>query len=327
MLGDRIVVVADNCNDATVTVARDTGVEVVERFNADQRGKGFALEAGVQYLEQNPPDVVIILDADCDFDHGSIASLVSTVLKTSRPCQARNLVRLPLNPGPEASVSTFAFLVKNWVRPRALHLLKLPVALNGTGMAFPWDLIREAPLGSNEIVEDLALGLHFARLGLGPVFCENAHVWSDQPNDPQVAIQQRTRWEHGYLGSILRDVPRLLANGLRTGRPALILVALDLMVPPLALLAILSAFILACLFFVALVTHHWEPFFVLLGSGLFAGLGIAVAWFFFARDLIPAHVLLSIPSYVIAKLNIYKRFVTHREKEWVRTERDGESSR
>lgn len=324
---DRIVVVADNCNDATATVARETGVEVVERFNTEKRGKGFALEAGVLYLERSPPDVVIILDADCEFDLGSVLSLVSTVQTTSRPCQARNLVRLPQNPGPEASVSTFAFLVKNWVRPRALQLLKLPIALNGTGMAFPWDLIREAPLGSNEIVEDLALGLHYSRLGLGPVFCEDAHVWSDQPNDPQAAIQQRTRWEHGYLGSILRDVPRLLVDGLRTGRPALILVALDLMVPPLALLAIVSAFALVCMFLVALLTHNWGPFLLLLGAGLFAGLGISVAWFRFARELIPPSVLFSIPGYVVGKLNIYKRFLTNRQTEWVRTQRDGESSR
>ena len=321
-LGDRIVVVADNCNDATANVAREAGVEVVERFDTELRGKGFALETGVRYLEQNPPDVVIILDADCEFDPGSVASLVSTVRSTSRPCQARNLVRLPPNPSPEASVSTFAFLVKNWVRPRALRLLKLPVPLNGTGMAIPWTLIREAPLGSNEIVEDLALGLRFAGLGYGPIFCEDAHVWSDQPNDPEVAVQQRTRWEHGYLGSILRDVPGLLVDGLRTGRPALFLVVLDLMVPPLALLAIVSVFVLASLFLIALLTQHWGPFFVLLAAGLFAGLGVAIAWYRFARDLIPGAVLFSIPGYVMGKLNIYKRFVTNRQKEWVRTKRD-----
>ena len=234
-------------------------------------------------------------------------------------------MRLPQIPGPEASVSTFAFLVKNWVRPKAMFRLKLPVLLNGTGMAFPWQIVRDAPLGSSEIVEDLALGLHFTRLGVGPIFSEEAHVWSDLPNDSKVAIQQRTRWEHGYIGSILRDVPKLLIDGLRTGRPALFLVAFDLMVPPLALLALLSATVLACMFLIAMTTQHWGPFFLLLGSGLFAGFGVFVAWFCFARDLIPARVLLSIPGYVLRKLNIYKKFVTHRQKEWVRTERDGES--
>jgi cellulose synthase/poly-beta-1,6-N-acetylglucosamine synthase-like glycosyltransferase len=321
--GDRIVVVADNCNDATATVARDAGVEVVERFNSEQRGKGFALDAGVRHLDQSPPEVVVILDADCELGPNALHYLVRACTSAQRPVQARYLMRLPQIPGPEASVSAFAFLVKNWVRPRALFGLKLPVLLTGTGMAFPWQLIRNAPLGSSEIVEDLALGLQFTRLGKGPVFCEQAHVWSDLPNDPNAAIQQRTRWEHGYLGSILRDVPRLLVDGLRTGRPALILVALDLMVPPLALLAIVSAFALVCMFLVALLTQNWGPFLSLLGAGLFAGLGIAVAWYRFARDLIPARVLFSIPGYVLGKLNIYKRFLTNRQKEWVRTKREG----
>ena len=77
-------------------------------------------------------------------------------------------------------------------------------------------------------------------------------------------------------------------------------------------------------FLVALLTQNWGPFLLLLGAGLFAGLGISVAWFRFARNLIPAGVLLSIPGYVTEKLNIYKRFVTNRQKEWVRTQRDGE---
>ena len=325
--GDRIVVVADNCNDSTATVAREAGVEVIERFNAELRGKGFALEAGVRYLEQNPPEVVVVFDADCELGPNALRTLVRECDSVQRPVQARYLMRLPQFPGPEASVSTFAFLVKNWVRPRALFGLKLPVLLTGTGMAFPWRLIRNAPLGSSEIVEDLALGLHFTRLGVGPVFSEEAHVWSKLPNDPKAAVQQRTRWEHGYLGSILRDVPRLLVDGLRTGRPALILVALDLMVPPLALLAIVSAFALVCIFLVALLTQNWGPFLLLLGAGLFAGLGISVAWFRFARELIPPSVLFSIPGYVLGKLNIYKRFLTNRQTEWVRTQRDGESSR
>ena len=187
-VNDRVVVVADNCSDSTAQLARNEGSEVVERFNTAQRGKGFALEAGVRYLSTNPPEVVVVLDADCELDPGSLDALTQAVAATGRPCQARNLLRLPTNAGPEASVSTFAFLVKNWVRPRALQRIGLPVALNGTGMAFPWDIIQDAPLATSEIVEDLALGLHFTRQRLGPVFCESAHVWSDLPSDPKAAI-------------------------------------------------------------------------------------------------------------------------------------------
>ena len=321
---DRVVVVADNCTDKTARLAWDEGSEVVERFNSTQRGKGFALEAGVRYLSTNPPDVVVVLDADCELDTGSIDALARAVTTSGRPCQARNLLRLPKNAGPEASVSTFAFLVKNWVRPRALQRIGLPVLLNGTGMAFPWNIIEGAPLATGEIVEDLSLGLHFTRQRLGPVFCETAHVWSDLPNDPKAAVEQRTRWEHGYLGSILRDVPKLLLDAFRQRRIGLLCVAIDLMVPPLALLAMLSCLSFAIILFLSLRTNHWTPLCMLAATGITAGLGIVAVWFRFARDLIPAKVILAIPGYVVRKLNIYKRFVTARQKEWVRTERSNQ---
>jgi cellulose synthase/poly-beta-1,6-N-acetylglucosamine synthase-like glycosyltransferase len=320
---DRILVVADNCNDATASIAGEHGVEVLERFHNTNRGKGFALEAGVRYLEANsPPDVVVILDADCELEPGSLGKLKSTCASAQLPVQAKYLMRLPAQAGPEFTVSAFAFLVKNWVRPRALRLLKLPVHLTGTGMAIPWAYISHAPLATNEIVEDLALGLYFTLKGYGPVGCDEAGVWSELPCDAQVAVSQRTRWEHGYLSSILRDVPVLITTAIRQMRPSLLIVALDLMIPPLALLGLISLFATALLFLFGFWSGNWYPLLTLLGAGLFAILGVAVAWLRFGRELIPANMLFAIPKYVWSKIAIYKRFVTHRQKEWVRTERN-----
>src|SRR5690606_13343081 len=43
---DRVLVVADNCTDATATIARAHGAEVIERESERERGKGYALEFG-----------------------------------------------------------------------------------------------------------------------------------------------------------------------------------------------------------------------------------------------------------------------------------------
>ncbi len=40
----RVLVVADNCRDATAALARGAGAEVIERHDAERRGKGYALE-------------------------------------------------------------------------------------------------------------------------------------------------------------------------------------------------------------------------------------------------------------------------------------------
>ena len=48
--GDRLLVVADNCSDATAAVARAAGAEVTERQDSVRRGKGYALDHGVRWL-------------------------------------------------------------------------------------------------------------------------------------------------------------------------------------------------------------------------------------------------------------------------------------
>ena len=61
---DRLIVIADNCTDNTALIAQQYGAIVIERNNPDQRGKGYALDYGLSFLESDPPDVVIIIDAD-----------------------------------------------------------------------------------------------------------------------------------------------------------------------------------------------------------------------------------------------------------------------
>jgi cellulose synthase/poly-beta-1,6-N-acetylglucosamine synthase-like glycosyltransferase len=61
---DRLLVVADNCSDDTAAVAKAGGAEVVERNDPTKRGKGYALDWGVQHLSSAPPEIIIVVDAD-----------------------------------------------------------------------------------------------------------------------------------------------------------------------------------------------------------------------------------------------------------------------
>ncbi len=118
--GDRCVVVADNCTDYTAALARGRGVEVVERSHATDRGKGFALAAGMAALageeaasDESPeesPDVVVIVDADCDVRDGAIDALATAASGTGRPVQALYLMDVP----GDAGVGRWSQVLRFW---------------------------------------------------------------------------------------------------------------------------------------------------------------------------------------------------------------------
>lgn len=313
--GDRMLVVADNCTDATAQLARDAGADVVERHDADRRGKGFALAFGLKGLAADPPDVVIVIDADTTVLPGTIDALA--IAAADRPAQAVNLLDAPAGSGPGARLSAFAFLIRNFVRPRGLDRLGLPCLLYGTGMAIPYAALAQVDLEHGDITEDIRLGVELTLAGHAPAFCPAAHVRGELPRSRAAVAGQRRRWEHGHLNTLLRQVPRLMWEGLRRGRPSLIGMALHLGVPPLSFL-----FLAVLITGGVLVRSAQSAPAATLGiAGLVTVALIAVAWGRFARDRLPARDLLLLPAYAAIKLPLYLSFWLRPQRTWVRTPR------
>ena len=319
---DRLLVVADNCRDATAAIARAAGAEVTERNDALRRGKGYALDHGVRWLERSPPAVVVIVDADCIVAPGALALLAQRCVATTRPVQALYLMHALPGSGLGLRVAAFAWVVKNKLRPIGGAALGWPCQLLGTGMAFPWALIVNAPLASGHLVEDMELGIALARAGAAPVFCPQAFVSSVFPSDAAGALAQRTRWEHGHLSVLASTGPRLLAQALMRRDGALVALSLDLMVPPLAALALALG---AALIFGAAwwgLASDVRPFALAVFAFTLFGAGVTMAWWRGGRHLVSLRELLALPLYVAAKIPMYVRLFTKRQVEWVRTKRD-----
>lgn len=319
---DRLVVIADNCSDRTSDVAEAAGAEVVIRQDSDCLGKGYALAHGLEFLSQAPPEVVVVVDADCQIASGSLDVLAREAVRAERPVQGNNLVLPPANTDLRASVNAFAFMVKNFVRPRGLSRLGLPCLLMGTGMALPWKVIRQAPLATDNIVEDMQMGIELSLKGYPPVFCPEASVTSPLPETDRAAREQRRRWEHGHLETLLSQVPRLLWRGLRERRFELLALAMELAVPPLSLVALMWMAATTATAIAAWWGITWWPATMLAAGGLLLSIAVAVAWLRFARSTLPAASLLSAPLYVLWKIPLYVAFMLHRQKVWVSTERD-----
>ena len=238
---DRLLVVADNCSDDTSRIAVAAGAEVIERNDLSRTGKGYALDFGIRHLSADPPAIVIIIDADCRVAAGTIDQLAATCALTQRPAQALDLMKAPDCSAINYQVAEFAWRVRNWVRPLGLRALGLPCQLMGTGMALPWPLLSSINVANAEIVEDLKLGLDLALAGSPPVFCPGAAVTSEFPASREAAEIQRQRWEHGHLGIILQVGPRLIWQALRRANVPLLALVLDMAVPPLVLLGLITS--------------------------------------------------------------------------------------
>src|SRR5204863_2660341 len=145
-------VVADNCADDTAMIAAAAGAAVLERVNPERRGKGYALDYGLRHLERNPPETVVVIDADCHIAPDAIDRLTRLCLQRGRPVQALYLMHAPPGASLKLKISEFAWLVRNKVRPLGYHRLGLPCQLMGTGMAFPWSVISDAALATADIV-------------------------------------------------------------------------------------------------------------------------------------------------------------------------------
>jgi cellulose synthase/poly-beta-1,6-N-acetylglucosamine synthase-like glycosyltransferase len=318
-----ILVVADNCVDATAKIATNMSVEVIERNDHARRGKGYALDFARQHLRADPPDIVIIIDADCAARPGSIERLIQRCTETGRPCQAAYIQTPTPDSTPALQLSTFAFFIKNVVRQRALQRIAGRVHLLGTGMAFPWRLFDQLDLATANIVEDLEIGLELTNRGHPPLSVENALV-SSSPASKEDTLDQRRRWEGGYLQSVREWVPRIIAGSLRHGDLRGLWIAVNLLIPPLALLVLidLGALIAAVLIQRLTGAAEW-PLLLLAGTLLFAGLALAAAWASGGSRFISLSGIARIPGYLAWKLPLYLGLARHgAPKEWVRTRRE-----
>ncbi len=319
---DRLLVVADNCNDDTAEIAAANGAEVIERNDAKNRGKGFALDFGIRHLSRNPPDAVVIIDADCIVEKHALSHLVGYSMHRGRPVQALYLMYAKAN-DLKSRIAEFAWCVKNLVRPLGYARAGLPCQLMGTGMAFPWSMISNADLANGNIVEDMKLGIDLSRAGTPPLFYPDAQVMSYFPAASEAQSGQRTRWEHGHLAMILSEAPKLFVQGFTKLDKNLLAMAFDLSVPPLALLvALLFGYAMVTGTIVILTDITPLAFQITLFAIVLLTISIAFAWWGWGRNIISLSTMLLLPVYVISKTPRYLKFLFKRQKNWNKTERD-----
>lgn len=320
---DRFIVVADNCADDTAARAKQAGAEVVIRDDAARRGKGYALQFGVDALKASPPAAVIFVDADCRLEAGSLDRLAERAISEQRPVQGLYLMNPPNTARAPDLVSAFAWLFMNKVRMTGLQTLAGLTRLTGSGMAFPWRVLEKLQLASGEIVEDLALTVQCVEGGFAPTLEPSARISSSLAATDRGKIVQRSRWEHGSIATAVRHAPRLIMKGV-SGDWRLLALGLDLAIPPISLfVAIVTLFWGAALF--ARILGADGPFIMAQLALPLVMISVAGGWLAFGRQVLPARRLAGVLGYALAKFRIYGREGGATTKTWTRTDRSGSS--
>ena len=308
-----IVVIADNCSDATAKRAAAAGVRVLQRNDPERRGKGYALDYAFRTLLPEGFDALLVIDADTRVEPNLIKQSALCFQAGADAVQCRYRVG-----NPDASLRTrlmnVALLAFNVLRPRGRERWGLSVGLLGNGFGLSRGTLEALPCDAASIAEDLEYHLRLVRDGRRVRFIDAATVYSDMPSGGRVAGTQRTRWEGGRF-RMLADWGPTLAKEILQGRLNRLEPLLDLLLLPLAFHVLL---VLAALL---------PPFGPSRGYALF-GLAVVVLHVIAAirvgqggwQDYLG---LAAAPFYVLWKLTLFKAYArsTRKDAEWVRTDR------
>jgi hypothetical protein len=231
----RVVVIADNCGDRTAEIARAAGAEVLERRD-ERRGKGHALRWAMDRLlaEPEPPDAVVVVDADSIAEPDLLAHLAAALAAGADAAQAEYLV-LADDSSTRSRLVAAAFLLFHRVRLGGRAALGMPASLVGNGMLFSRRLLETRPWNAFTGVEDLEYTIELRLAGVRPRYVPAARLAGPVPHSYVGMRGQRLRWEGGRWHVVRARLPQLLRHALRRD-PGVLDAALDLAVPPLGLL-------------------------------------------------------------------------------------------
>jgi cellulose synthase/poly-beta-1,6-N-acetylglucosamine synthase-like glycosyltransferase len=238
-----VVVLADNCADATAKVARDHGAAVEERTDAALAGKHHAIR---WFLARRAPyafDALVILDADTRMTPGYLAALDTRLAAGAPAAQGYNGV---LNP--DDTPLTRLTLITNTMKNRLYYAGKARLGLSVplmNGLALSAQVLREHGFAAESVAEDFETYLRLAEHGHRVAFAPEARVLSLKATTFDEARGQRLRWSGGQSQVARSLAPRLMRKALRERSAVLLDAALDLAAPGYATLTAACAALLA----------------------------------------------------------------------------------
>lgn len=216
-----IYVVADNCTDNTADIARACGVNVYERFDKINVGKGHALNYVIREINRSRGndyyDGYFVFDADNILDPHYIEEMNKTF---SSGYEILTSYRNSKNYGDNWISAGYGL----WFLREAKYLnyprmlLDTSCAVSGTGFMFSKKIAQEYDGWKYYLLtEDIEFTIDHVIKGYKVGFCKNAVLYDEQPTTFGQSVSQRMRWAKGYL-QVFRQYGTRLVRGIFSSR-------------------------------------------------------------------------------------------------------------
>lgn len=211
-----IFVIADNCTDNTADRARKNGALVYERFNADKRGKGYALEWMFKkiFKMKKSYDAVVIFDAD----NITCKNFLNAMNK--KLCEGYKVVQGYLDSkNPQDTWITGSYSISFWANNRMFQYsrdnLGMSSQLGGTGCCIDIKMLEKLGWGATCLTEDLEFTCKLVSNGYKVGFAYDAVIYDEKPLTLIQSWKQRRRWMQGYADVAERYFFKLLKKGIK----------------------------------------------------------------------------------------------------------------
>lgn len=317
--GYRVCVVADNCTDATATIARMAGARVLERSDMANRGKGYALETAIKVsAARGWADAVVVVDADTEASPNLLDAFAARIENGATVIQAHYGV-LNAHASWRTRLMCIAMTAFHRVRSRARERLALSCGLRGNGWCITHRQLALVPFRAFSLAEDIEYGIDLGLAGVRVHYADEALVAGAMVSSEKAARSQRQRWESGRFELMRSRTASLLMMAVRGDRVCWDL-ALDLLLWPLSYVVLNIAVLLT----LASVGLLWMPSTLWLWCGFACAACVSVyvlrGWQLSEIGLRGLLDLARAPFFVLWKVWLKLRVTS--STEWVRTKRE-----
>ena len=318
-----VYVIADNCVDRTASIARDFGVNCLERNDLINKGKPHALAWALEQISPDSYDAIIILDADSLVDAEFFGYMNDALQYGAGAIQGyfgvmnpdeNWLTRLSILPG----------IMKFYLHFPGKQAVGLSCPLAGNAMCFTRRLIDMHGWSAFSIAENWEYYAILAADGEQVFSQPRAVIYSQVANRLSLGYEQRIRWMRGRADTLRRYWKPLVGAAWKQRSLMCIDCLWEIARPAPANLAFILVSLVVTGLSLRIAGFPIGAGFVgvLIGATFLYALSFAVGLVVQRAPLQTWLALMMVPLYIVWKAAISFYGAVRKDRGWVRTERN-----